>query len=90
MSDRDERKRLASLYHAIFEDDKRGAQIFEDLYKRFAAHAKVHTTGGIDAVLKTYRTAAHREVVEYIVSMVNLHNGVDDSQPQQGESDAVS
>lgn len=88
MSDQAERKRLAALYHAIFEEDKRGAQIFEDLYKRFAAHAKVHTDGGIDAVLKTYKDAARREVIEYIVLMINRHNGVDDSSTPEGDDDA--
>jgi hypothetical protein len=80
---------LAGLYHAIFEVDKRGQAIFEDLYARFAGNAKVHTEGGIDAVLKTYRSAAHREVIEYIVRQVNRANGVTDSQPE-GDSDGIS
>jgi hypothetical protein len=80
-----ERDRLDALYHQIFEDDKRGATVFEDLYRRFASAAKVHTDGGIDAVLKTYRAAAHREVIEYIVTRVNRHNGVrDDTPPAEG------
>lgn len=76
---------LAQLYKAIFEDDKRGALIAEDLYQRFAAHAKVHTDGGIDAVLKTYRASAHREVIEYITRQINRANGVDDEIPTTTE-----
>lgn len=83
----DERRRLAGVYHDIFEVDKRGAAIFEDLYHRFASKAKVHTNGGIDAVLKTYQDAAHREVIEYIVTMVNRGNGVDDSPTPQENDD---
>jgi hypothetical protein len=73
-----QREHLSRLYHELFEDDKRGQTVFEDLYRRFAAHAKVHTSGGIDAVLRTYQGAAHREVIEYIVTMVNRHKGVID------------
>lgn len=79
-----ERAHLDKLYLAIFEEDKRGEAIFEDLYRRFAATAKVHTSGGIDAVLKTYQAAAHREVIEYIVTRVNRARGVLDNPPAQG------
>lgn len=83
-----ERRRLAGLYRDIFEVDARGAAIFEDLYRRFASKAKVHTAGGIDAVLKTYQDAAHREVIEYMVTMVNRGNGVNDSPTPEGDDDA--
>lgn len=76
---------LAELYKAIFEDDARGQVIAEDLYQRFAAHAKVHTDGGIDAVLKTYRASAHREVIEYITRQINRGNGVPDPEPTPEE-----
>lgn len=82
--------RLARLYRDIFEVDLRGVAIYEDLYQRFARTAKVHTSGGIDAVLKTYQDAAHREVVEHIVTMVNIGRGVEDrttDQPQPGDDD---
>lgn len=71
-------EQLAALYRDIFEVDRRGQAIFEDLYKRFASKAQVHVTGGIDAVLQTYRDAARREVVEYIVRQVNTGNGIVD------------
>jgi hypothetical protein len=86
-NDDQERAHMDALFHQIFENDKRGAAVFEDLYRRFASGAKVHTNGGIDAVLKTYQDAAHREVIEYIVKRVNRHNGVrDDPQPEQGST----
>jgi hypothetical protein len=73
-----ERERLAGIYRDIFEVDARGQAIYDDLYKRFGASAKVHTDGGIDAVLKTYKDAAQRSVIEYIVRMVNIGNGAED------------
>ncbi len=82
-----ERRRVDALYRDIFDVDKRGLEIFEDLYSRFAGNARVHTTGGIDAVLKTYRDAAHREVIEYIVTRCNRANGVNDSPNPPGEPD---
>lgn len=88
MNKPDERTRIDALYRDIFETDKRGAEIFEDLYRRFASKAKVHTAGGIDAVLKTYQDAAHREVIEYIVTRVNRANGVNDSPTHQENEDA--
>jgi len=86
LKSRAERARLDSLYLAIFEDDKRGAALYEDLYRRFAGSAQVHTSGGIDAVLKTYRDAAHREVIEYIVRCCNRARGVNDEPPPDGPS----
>ena len=81
------RRRLASLYHDLFEVDARGIALFEDLYRRFAAKAKVHTAGGIDAVLKTYHDAARREVIEYIVAMCNAGRGVPEPDPNPQEDD---
>ena len=82
MSD-DRARQLAGFYRDIFEVDARGQAIYEDLYRRFASKAKVHTAGGIDAVLRTYQDAAHREVIEHIVRMVNLANGENDSPTDQ-------
>lgn len=76
MSQDDEQQRMDGLFLAIFEEDKRGAAVFEDLYTRYAEKAKVHCDGGIDAVLKTYRDAARREVIEYIVTRCNRARGL--------------
>jgi hypothetical protein len=78
----EDRQHLAGLYRDLLDTDRRGQVILEDLIKRFG-RAKVHTDGGIDAVLKTYRTAAHRELLDYILAMINAGNGVED----QGEND---
>lgn len=86
-SEQDEGQRVDALYRDIFDVDVRGVAIFDDLYRRFASKAKVHTAGGIDAVLKTYQDAAHREVIEYIVTRVNRANGVNDSPNPPGVND---
>lgn len=72
------------LYKAIFEDDRRGAAILEDLTQRFARPAV--TQGGIDAVLQTYHRDGMRRVIEHIVSMINRANGVDVNQEEENQS----
>lgn len=62
-------------YAALFEDDRRGAAILEDLTQRFARPAV--TTGGIDAVLQTYHRDGMRRVIEFIVSQINRAHNVD-------------
>lgn len=64
------------LYAEIFEDDRRGAAILEDLMSRFFRPAV--SKGGIDAVLETYRRIGQREVVDWIVSRINVTHGVND------------
>lgn len=71
------------IYKQIFEDDRRGAAIFEELVARFARPAV--TTGGIDAVLQTYHRDGARRVVEYIASRINRANGVPDPNAEPGE-----
>jgi hypothetical protein len=62
------------LYRQIFEVDKRGAALLEDLIKRFSQPAV--TDGGIDAVLKTYERMGSTKVVQFIVGQINRANGV--------------
>lgn len=62
------------LYKDVFEIDKRGEAILEDLIARFSRPAV--TKGGIDAVLQTYHREGAREVVEFIVSRINQAHGV--------------
>ena len=84
----EDRRRMAALYRDLFEVDVRGQEVFADLYKRFYAHARVHTDGGIDAVLRTYKDASRRDVVQHIVNMINLAGGADDAgQTLNGETD---
>jgi hypothetical protein len=76
-----ERARLDGVFLDLFEVDRRGAEVFEVLYQRFGLSARVHTDGGIDAVLRTYRAAAHREVIDYIVMRCNRARGIVDEPP---------
>lgn len=69
------------LYKELFEDDRRGAAILEDLTQRFARPAI--TTGGIDAVLQTYHRDGMRRVIEFIVSQINRAHGVDINQEEE-------
>lgn len=73
---------LAPLYRDIFDLDRRGAAILEDLVQRFGG-ARVYTEGGTDAVLKTYQAAGRREVVDYILRQINNANGAQDPQPPE-------
>jgi len=68
-------------YAAIFEDDRRGSAILEDLVSRFARPAV--TTGGIDAVLKTYQRDGMRQVTDFIVNQINRAHGVDVNQEEE-------
>ncbi|WP_321782344.1 hypothetical protein [Burkholderia pyrrocinia] len=62
------------IYKQIFEDDRRGAAILEELTVVFARPAV--TTGGIDAILQTYVRDGQRRVIEHIVNRINSANGV--------------
>lgn len=64
-------------YKQIFEDNKVGAAIFEDLINRFA-RAQV-STGGIDAILRTYENGGMRKVLDHITVQINRANGVNDA-----------
>lgn len=69
------------LYKDVFEDDKRGAAILEELTQVFARPAVVK--GGIDAVLETYQRDGQRRVLEFIVNKINRANGVDINQEEK-------
>ena len=71
-------EQLPELYRQIFEVDKRGALILEDLVRRYSKPAVVE--GGIDAVIKTYHRMGEHEVVQHIIRMINRANHVPDTQ----------
>lgn len=73
----------AKAYKELFEDDRRGAAILEDLIQRFARPAV--QTGGIDAVLQTYHRLGERKVLDFIAAQINRANGVPDPNADQGE-----
>ncbi|SEI78757.1 hypothetical protein [Achromobacter sp. NFACC18-2] len=72
-----------SVYKEIFEDDRRGAAVLEDLIQRFA-RPQVNS-GGIDAVLKTYERGGMRLVLDFITAQINRANGVPDENAETGE-----
>lgn len=72
-----------SVYKDIFEDDRRGAAVLEDLIQRFA-RPQVNS-GGIDAVLKTYERGGMRLVLDFIAAQINRANGVPDENAETGE-----
>ncbi|WP_019652255.1 MULTISPECIES: Bbp19 family protein [Variovorax] len=74
-------EQLPELYRQIFEVDKRGAQILEDLVRRYSKPAVVE--GGIDAVIKTYHRMGEHEVVQHIIRMINRANSVPDTQENE-------
>lgn len=59
---------------ALFETDRRGARILEDLILRFTQPPVVK--GGIDAVLQTYLRMGQSSVINHIVQQINRANGV--------------
>ncbi len=61
---------LAELARAIFVVDARGRTLLEHLERRFCTVTPVVTEGGIDAVLQTYQRAAHRELLDYIHTLI--------------------
>lgn len=69
-------------YADLFEVDKRGQRILEDLIRRFVRPSV--STGGIDAVLQTFERAGQRKPLDYITTMINRANGVRDD-PNQGD-----
>lgn len=58
------------LWLDVFVTDKRGAAILAHLEDNFGALPSV-TTGGIDAILKTYSNEGSRRVVNYILAKIN-------------------
>jgi hypothetical protein len=73
-----------ATYKQVFEDSLAGAQVLENLIQIFAQDSV--TTGGIDAVLKTFQRTGQRRVLDHIVKQINRANGVPDT---QGEDDAT-
>ena len=68
-------------YKAIFDDDRRGQAIFDQLYLKFAT--KVFVPGGLEGDRQTCYNAGARDVIEFITRQINRANGVMD--PNQNE-----
>lgn len=72
-----------SDYKLIFEDNRVGAAIMEDLVQRFARDQV--TAGGIDAVLRTFEHGGMRKVLDFIATQINRANGVTDPNAEGNE-----
>lgn len=73
---------LPHLYKAIFEDDRRGQVLLEDLQRRFCLRPDPNDFSQ-EGMLRGFVRTHQREVVEYIVRMINRAAGVDDAEPQE-------
>jgi hypothetical protein len=74
-----------AMYKEVFEDGRTGQLVLEHLIQVFTEQAV--TSGGIDAVLKTYQRMGQRRVLDFIITQINRAHGVPDP---QGEDDARS
>ena len=79
----DDTDALATLFRDIFEDDRRGAAILEHLHMKFG-RVQVHTDGGIDAVLKTFKSGAQAAVVGYIFNQIDRAKNLPPIHPEEG------
>lgn len=73
-------------YADLFETDKRGAHILDDLIRRFGG-PKGHAAG-IDRILDTHELMGRRQVLDFIVTQINRAAGVpvDDNQAEGDQS----
>lgn len=69
-------RQVADMFKRVFEDHHEGRQVLEILIQRFARNAV--TTGGIDAILKTYQQDGSRKVLDHIMNQINTANGLRD------------
>lgn len=74
-------EQLDAMFKRVFEQHAEGAIVLEQLIQRFSKNAV--TVGGIDAVLRTYLQAGHREVLDHILLRINRANGVEDPETQE-------
>ena len=72
-----------SDYALIFESNKIGAAILEDLIARFGRRRNKHSSG-IDRILDTERADAQREMLDFIVLRINQANGVEPNENAEG------
>lgn len=63
-------------YALIFDVNRTGQKILDDLLKRFAN--KRRGNEGINRILDTFEYQGQRNVLDYIVTQINKANGVND------------
>lgn len=86
MTDDAKRAHLSGLYKAIFEDDKRGQVLLEDLMARYVRRPNPNDFSQ-EGMLKTFVQSHQREVVEYIVRQINAAHGVHELTSPEGTDD---
>jgi len=68
-------------YADLFETNRLGARILEDLIRRFIRPPV--SVGGIDAVLQTYDRAGQRKPLDFIMQQINRANGAPDDNQEE-------
>lgn len=76
---------LPQLYKAIFEDDRRGQVLLDDLQRRFCKRPDPHDFSQ-EGMLRGFVRTHQREVVEYVIRQINRANGVDEGPEPTEES----
>lgn len=66
---------IHAMYQRVFEGHKEGALILEDLIERFGGN--LYVKGGEEGRRQTDYNLGKREILDFIVMMVNRGNGVD-------------
>lgn len=72
---------IDAMFKRVFEEHHEGRMCLDLLVQRFARNAV--TTGGIDAILRTYMQAGHREVLDHVLLRINRANGVQESTDEE-------
>lgn len=73
-------------YALIFETNKIGQRILDDLIKRFAYESSNHTDG-LSRILNTFEEKGSRRPIDFIVLQINRANGVNDNEDIHVSSD---
>lgn len=65
-------------YADLFDVDKRGARILEDLVRRF--YRPPSKSNGIDRILDAHEFIGRRQVLDFIANQISRANGVPEDQ----------
>ncbi|KAF1032969.1 MAG: hypothetical protein GAK37_00289 [Pseudomonas sp.] len=76
-------EQIDAMFKRVFEEHHEGRMVLELLIQRFARNAV--TVGGIDAILKTYIQAGHREVLDHVLLRIDRANGLNEAANEQEE-----
>jgi len=69
------------MYARVFEGHHEGAQVLEDLTRRFGG--RLFVKGGEEGRRQTDYNLGRREVLDFIISMVNQANGIEQSEDNE-------